>query len=332
MLRIPIYSTMGFYNIIKLESGEDFYEISRGDYACVQALIQADTDKKIHHFLDRYKDFFNYDSKEAGTFKDVSAIRKVLISAFDLWTLSQKDKLRIKDFQVVPITLYEFTAYEEFEAFIIENEVPLSFNQPGFEKENVRPLFNKFLQESGSLISGIFKMNIEADYYLDFISKGIKRATEQGFMCMYKPSHKEGEVKVFLGTFSENTQNLSGAILKALDVLFIVHLQDVMTITNECVLYQSCDSILSSIWLNINEAFIGGRSGRCKACSKPFVAYNERGNRRLYCSQACNKKHQRLKRFKNLIDKGYKQEEASKLAKIRLKDGLEFIENITSSH
>lgn len=324
MVTVPIVSHRGLVDISETPKGDTVYRYIVGDNYCLQKLIQADTDKKLRSFLENYQDLFNDASKGAGTIRDLASIQSILISAFGFWGMSQNNALCSKDFLKTPIQINEFTSFSDFKRFVMDKKIPLWLP---FDEEEEEDNFNNFLEESGSLISGIYEVSIEADYYLDFLSLGVQRACELNLPCSVEAS----TLRIYLGTFPKTLGAYYQFVEDTLDTLFAVHLQDIITVTEKCVLTHYSNSLLSSIWLNLSDSFTGGRVGRCKVCNKPFVAFNERGNKRLFCSQACNKKHQRLKLFKYHLDKGLTPEECAKIAKVRLKDGLEFVSNTNST-
>jgi hypothetical protein len=77
-------------------------------------------------------------------------------------------------------------------------------------------------------------------------------------------------------------------------------------------------SIASSLWCAMLERFQEGRADRCRVCGKPFIALDERKNKRLYCSGACNKMHQRLLHYDQLVKEGYLDVGAAKAAGVGL--------------
>lgn len=89
--------------------------------------------------------------------------------------------------------------------------------------------------------------------------------------------------------------------------LFNIHLVDVATAFDGATAhtYQTAYSGVSTLWLGLSELLSGGRSFRCEACGRPFVAYGERRTR-LFCTAACRKwanKHPGQKREHWYIEK-----------------------------
>lgn len=316
-------------SLIADEDSDPFSVVQSGTYKDVQRFIQADNARKIENILEEYTSFFDSETDEIFV-KDVQDIRSVLLIIFELQLLCQKNKLCVEDFQGLPIELYEFNTLDELKA---NAEVKNYITELDAGNESFIPYFKKSFDLGRTLVCGVFSIAIESSGYLKILEEGIRYAELIGFSCELIRGKKENVLEIFVRSFNYyGVEGFRNEIYELIDALYTIHLNDVHTYTNNGILVQEAHTLVSSLWYSTAEAFRGGRPGKCKVCGNPFVAFGERGNKRLYCGQACNKKNQRLKRFKNLIDKGYKQEEASKLAKIRLKDGLEFIENITSSH
>lgn len=87
-------------------------------------------------------------------------------------------------------------------------------------------------------------------------------------------------------SYNQAADDIDQVLLRLIDL----HLVDVSTVCDGETFnpIQVANSGISLLWLGLVERMSGGRADRCKACGKPFVAYNER-RRRKYCSVACRK-------------------------------------------
>lgn len=91
-----------------------------------------------------------------------------------------------------------------------------------------------------------------------------------------------------LGAFEASTHGAIDCLKSLVDALFSIHLNGMRVI---CVdggtEAMKSDCALSSLWWLALDSLREGRVGLCKSCGRPFIAYRERGKKRVYCSDAC---------------------------------------------
>lgn len=123
---------------------------------------------------------------------------------------------------------------------------------------------------------------------------GMKSAMENDGAAFSLEWVEEGYTyDVICDHFPKSPSGYRAAVTKALDSLFRITLWDVTTLTREGAISQRANSVYSAYWYHLARGLEGGRAMRCKACRKPLIAFGERGKKRVYCSEACRKWHQR---------------------------------------
>lgn len=154
-----------------------------------------------------------------------------------------------------------------------------------------RELCDRLLQPFYTLRMRVENKNTPfAKHLLD----GMKAAVENDGAAFSLDWVEEGYTyDVICDHFPESPSGYRAAATKALDSLFRITLWDVVTLTCEGTISQRADSVYSAYWYHLARGLEGGRAMRCEACRKPLIAFGERGKKRLYCSEACRKWHQR---------------------------------------
>lgn len=90
-----------------------------------------------------------------------------------------------------------------------------------------------------------------------------------------------------LGYYEKNDAGFKTALSNLCDYLITLHMGDMRTV---CINGQEVRSIatgIGSLWWSALDGMRIGRLGACEVCGKPFIANNERGKKRKYCSEAC---------------------------------------------
>ena len=104
------------------------------------------------------------------------------------------------------------------------------------------------------------------------------------------------------------------------NALITVHIQGSRPyVSGEGELRLSGGCLLSGIWMVLNDAQAKGRVALCPNCGKVFVAYDDRGNPRVWCESngTCAKKGQRARLFGRLCESGKDPASAGREAHIR---------------
>lgn len=90
-----------------------------------------------------------------------------------------------------------------------------------------------------------------------------------------------------LGYYEDSDTGIRRALTDLCDMLMTLHMGDVRTIVIDGQEVRSIATGIGSLWWSALDAMRIGRLGACEVCGKPFIANNERGKRRKYCTEAC---------------------------------------------
>lgn len=90
-----------------------------------------------------------------------------------------------------------------------------------------------------------------------------------------------------LGYYEDSDVGIRRALTNLCDTLMTLHMGDVRTIVIDGQEIRSIATGIGSLWWSALDAMRIGRLGVCEVCGKPFIANNERGKRRKYCTEAC---------------------------------------------
>lgn len=90
-----------------------------------------------------------------------------------------------------------------------------------------------------------------------------------------------------LGYYEDSDAGIRRVLTNLCDMLMTLHMGDVRTIVIDGQEVRSIATGIGSLWWSALDAMRIGRLGACEVCGKPFIANNERGKRRKYCTEAC---------------------------------------------
>ncbi len=90
-----------------------------------------------------------------------------------------------------------------------------------------------------------------------------------------------------LGYYEDSDVGIRRALTNLCDTLMTLHMGDVRTIVIDGQEIRSIATGIGSLWWSALDAMRIGRLGACEVCGRPFIANNERGKRRKYCTEAC---------------------------------------------
>ncbi len=90
-----------------------------------------------------------------------------------------------------------------------------------------------------------------------------------------------------MGYYEDSEAGIRRALSNLCDLLMTLHIGDVRTIAIDGQEIRSIATGIGSLWWSALDAMRIGRLGACEVCGKPFIANNERGKKRKYCSEAC---------------------------------------------
>lgn len=120
------------------------------------------------------------------------------------------------------------------------------------------------------------------------------------------------------GCFGDDDESRSALATVLLDYLCTINLYGLRIEIRNTMEVRKSSNLFSSLWCALVASFSSGRIDICQTCGAHFIAFGERGKKRKYCSEACNKKHQRLMVFEREILKGENDKDAAKKAGISL--------------
>lgn len=174
---------------------------------------------------------------------------------------------------------------------------------------NVSPVFFEVNDApSGHLLS--FNAHIKGALYAEWLERASEIVNDRmpaGGMVMRFSWDSLQYSATMRGSDASDPETWREDVADILTQLFNIHLVDVATAFDGATAhtYQTAYSGVSTLWLGLSELLSGGRSFRCEACGRPFVAYGERRTR-LFCTPACRKwanKHPGQKREHWYIEK-----------------------------
>ena len=97
-------------------------------------------------------------------------------------------------------------------------------------------------------------------------------------------------------------ENLDQAenIKEAIDALFTIHLINIKTVSIDGGKeHREASEGITMIWWLVLDRFRDGRIGICEFCGKPFIAKQERGELRKFCSNSCKQRAYKSRKEKN---------------------------------
>lgn len=319
------YPDISYVGRLKNDSDPSKPFLKQPKYADIDMLIHADTDKKISAFMDEWDPLFEPYSHVStiGACKDV---RDLLLFAIQLKSLIDGDRCTKENLSELGFSFEYFKDihYVPSSLPLGEGEVQMSYRRKLRGSEYCKyisracmdlstPLSENQLcgcaVYSGKTVSG-------------FLSEG-------GVIQNYSTGEAENEeVELFFldaGSFENTSIGFKKLTTQALDELVTVHLYDARAYSCDGEIFFQTGSVVSAIWYCLVDSFREGRAGLCLACGKPFIAFGERGNQRLYCGSACNKKYQRFAKFESLLVQGKTSLEAAKEAGIKLETAMKIL-------
>jgi hypothetical protein len=275
------------------------------NYNDVEAFLNADTEADFQGLMGKYSSLIQslygfmdvvYAEEphsvaitalnENDTIDDYLNLKSLLVSAMKLCALVGHQDTSRNDIEKLGIGITEGEAYE--------------------------PLLSLRIELKSGIITRRF-----LDAGIDNFGKTIDRC----FLSV-RPDSLEQTSTFYLAincpSIFDTPRCLHSACEAILNTLSKIMLHDVSIEIRGGKLLLASASIASSLWCILLEQFREGRADYCRVCNKPFIALDERKNKRLYCSGACNKMHQRLSRYNKMVIEGYSDEDAAKAAGVNI--------------
>lgn len=257
---------------------------------------------------------------ETDHLKALQDAREILVFALDIKRLIQSDP---EDWieaaeQVLEIEIDTFDKITDFSYSIIKAQ----HEKLGYPEEY---LYDKDYYNHSTRMQFTASLNISSLEYLDFINEHIEKTEIHPLeVGIGMNSHGEKHLDLYFENIPKNKKWLNLAIQQMFDFLCELHSHDIQQkVRNDERLYVSY-SLLSSLWHILLSSIKAGRIDICPVCLSPFISGVERGSIRKYCSDPCNKKHQRLSRFRLEIERGRNLDEASETARVSKHTALQY--------
>lgn len=329
-----------FPNMLKVTAAPFFDEDGKidpykMDYGYLEGFLTADSEKDFKCLAEREGFIFANGTK--ATVRTMKVLQEFLELALALKKVLESKTIESTSLDDLGITLKVADEYD----VLVDSDVSIGREKREIEEHLVsNPEDAEFLKsycmQLDSMVIAEFYKNIPCPQYADFLRSGIAKGYNLDRNCCVNSDNvltikhdyrAIGFVQERKGSSSEKlAAELSlMAVSDVLDSLFSVHLTDVVTQTvNGGEDARVCVSPISSIWMTLVESISLGRSGRCATCGKSFIALNERGSKRRFCSQKCSKKNQRLEKFVRLTNDGVPDDEAAKESGVHIKDALQY--------
>lgn len=278
----------------------------------VKNLIEADTKEKLAAFAKKHGNPFAYEYGDKDNGENAFAdLRAVLMFAIELKAMIDNGNVLEADFLHAGVEVSRST----WEGCLPEPLLLANWHMV-LKSDAYTEYLKKSLSDSNTPIPDGDPILCERLYgerlkaYCECYEWNIPNEVEEcNVLAFYDFANPE------LGEGPTERMALAEAML---DLLCTVHLYGLRIEVRKGVEIRRSVDLASSLWYALVSSFSDGRAGICGTCGKPFVAFGERGRKRKYCSEACNKKHQRMRMFEQLLSEGLDELEAAKTARISL--------------
>ena len=291
MVDFPIIEPHRYFDA--RESSSENFVFQETSYLDIERIIKADTERKFE-LLKRKYDLIVPDEEpsrlEPSSIQDFQTTGELLRLAMRLKEIISKKRITRDDLKEagIGVTLADETTWYELKKRTTEKLKILKLSEKDIP--TLAPSMYQIIKIKGQPFIPSYDTIIEGDDYKKFLDTGVEHARSNGFKCGYFELYENwASLEIGSGFYELSSNGMREGCVHILDALFCIHLHDVATLTKEGEPYQRCNSLLSSLWYCLAESFRGGRTTRCKVCDIPLIAFNERGKKRLYCSDACRK-------------------------------------------
>ena len=325
-------------------------EIHDVDAATLQRFITADTPEKMMNVCADLPWIFG--ARKGGMCPNVSErafttsaqnAQSLLIAALEMLRLSNEEGQDIPDLSALGIKTFPVPDERKDDFVAHDRIIAKAVSAIGFEGDPLRRLLRDGgyhgLDKAENIAAVRFSFDIEGEYYAKMLKRlvdanralsdvrGVAAHFDYDYLTIDEEGNEEpieeGLCDIFrlygaFGYYPNDAPGIKAALQAVADGLFTLHLTDVRTVSaNGGQEERSIATGLSSLWWYALDAMRIGRLGACVVCGRPFIANNERGKKRKYCSEACkqwNKVHPGEKRRpdsrKRASDNSYSENDA----------------------
>lgn len=287
----------------------------------VKNLIEADTEEKISAFAEAHGTPFTYEHGDRDNGERAFAdLRAVLMFAMELRAMIDNGNVLDGDFLHAGVKISRTTW-----GGVLQEPMLVANWHMVLESNAYTEYLGKSLNDLNTPVPDGDPMICErlsgerlrsySECWDWDIPSGIEECNVLSFYDFASP-------EFVLGEGSTERMALAESML---DALCTAHLFGLRVEVRHGVEVRRTVDLASSLWYSLVSSFSSGRAGICNTCGRPFIAFGERGKKRKYCSDACNKKHQRALIFEKLLSEGIEEAEAAKAAKLSLETAKKII-------
>ena len=297
--------------------------------ATLQRFITADTPTKLIDFLEEMSGLFDilpgglWPSPSQSDFRKAAEdARQLLVDALEMLRLSKvEDEVLPGAEQLEALGIKATLLPKDVAEFHRSSDRLVMKVIEGFELADQEEI-GRFIRDSGyhaldgaeRLVEVHYIYDVEGSYYADVLdrlvaadranadARGVAAHFDGGYLIFDddgNPQVADNEYHDYrlygsFGVFPDTPHGIRHALQNIADGLFNLHLLDVRTISAHGGQEGRVIATgLASLWWCALDAMRIGRLGACEVCGKPYVANNERGKKRKYCSEACKQWHKK---------------------------------------
>lgn len=285
----------------------------------VERFIASDTDAKMRTFLQGAPAMFSVGDKMASPVEadlaSAMAARDMLQLALLARETSRREEIVLSEEKLGRFSLVATEASEDLQEFLRERSQMIEeASELTAEDASERSFYERETGQTGAFnpdaqIVGIgFDALVPKGAYANFLVRMLKindLATEARGIANHWSSEwctvsAKGDLKAAtekkadhlrllcaMGYYEDSEWGIRRALSNLCDLLMTLHMGDVRTIAIDGQEIRSIATGIGSLWWSALDAMRIGRLGACEVCGKPFIANNERGKKRKYCSEAC---------------------------------------------
>lgn len=297
-------------------SGDNTWRSTNQD---VERFIASDTVPKMCAFLKGAPSMFEPDDRLTSPddidFEDAFAARRMLELALLAREASRNDECVLTEESLADYELVAMKPSSELQGYLrTRAQLAEAVTENLAESTDEQAFLNREMGYNGTFdpdapINGIgFNVYVPTGGYADFLIRMVEadnlaasaRGTANRWsieQCIvdedgsFHPA-SEGEATYLhllcaMGYYESSDSGVRAALSNLCDFLMTLHMGDMRTIVIDGQEVRSIATGIGSLWWSALDAMRIGRLGACEVCGKPFIANNERGKRRKYCTEAC---------------------------------------------
>lgn len=280
-------------------------------YKDVERILNARSDSQLINAIHRLphsiplftrneyyaESFLRHNERQADDLrlKELKAIQATLRLVLDCLCLSKKNDLAPEAIEKVGVSIIDGEEVHQLGQKIQSRIDQVARNLHDANDDAIRSFFSAStlsFTDKDDPFTGMFSFTIDAPYYSQWLLEAIRDLPEWSAGKLLEDVYS---FDMRLQCFEKNPEGVRECLKSIVDGLFTLHLKDIRTISNNGgEEFRRSLSVISSIWWLALDELRTGRLGKCAACGRPFIAKKERGQKRVYCCDACRqwqKKH-----------------------------------------